>query len=105
MKRTTIFIEEGLERELHALARRTRRPMASIVREAVEQYVIERRSERGARLGFIAVGRSGHNDTAEHHEDLLFDDSLPVPAAPAGKVPTPRAPRATGRGRATRRRP
>lgn len=106
MKRTTIFLDEGTERELHAVAKRQRRPMASVVREAIERYVVENRNEPGDGLHFIAVGRSGHSDTAERHEEMLFD-TLPRrppaersafarrPAALPGPAdrPRPRTPR------------
>ena len=86
MKRTTIFIEPQLERELQALARRSGRPMAAIVREAVAQYVAADRERRPSRLGFVASGRSGRRDIAERHEDLLFQ------ADPAGRPGTSSAP-------------
>lgn len=73
MKRTTIFVQDELERELQALARRNGRPMASVVREALEQYVVAARREGPARLGFIAAGRSGRRDIADRHEELLFE--------------------------------
>ena len=95
MKRTTVFIDPQLERELQALARRDGRPMAALVREAVAQYVAAARRERTAKLGFVAAGRSGRADIADRHEELLFD------AAPA----PPRArPKPSRRG-AVRRRP
>jgi predicted transcriptional regulator len=75
MKRTTIFLEEQLERELHALARRQGRPMAGVVREAVEQYVVSARAAHGeSPRGFVALGRSGLHDTAERHEELLWKE-------------------------------
>jgi hypothetical protein len=95
MKRTTIFIEPELERELQALARRSGRPMAAIVREAVAQYVAADKDRRPVRLGFVASGRSGRSDVAERHEDLLFQPD--PPSAPPR--PRPRSPR-----RPTRRR-
>jgi hypothetical protein len=83
MKRTTIFIEPQLERELQALARRSGRPMAAIVREAVAQYVAADRERRPARLGFVASGRSGRSDIADRHEELLFQpEPPPVPPRP-----------------------
>ena len=94
MKRTTIFIEPQLERELQALARRSGRPMAAIVREAVAQYVAADRERRPARLGFVASGRSGRSDIAERHEELLFQ--------PDGSAPPP--PRRPAARRAARRR-
>jgi predicted transcriptional regulator len=100
MKRTTIFIDEGTERELQALARKQRRPMASIVREAVEKYVLEqRRSPERPQLTFIAAGRSGHTDTADRHETLLFDEAAP-PLRPVGRKSTPPVPRQRKRARA-----
>jgi hypothetical protein len=87
MKRTTLFIEEGAERELQALARRKGRPVASLVREAVAEYVVKARAEHAPRLRFIAAGRSGQADIAMRHEDLLFQPDQPGPPAP----PAPRA--------------
>ena len=95
MKRTTIFIEPQLERELQALARRSGRPMAAIVREAVAQYVAADKERRPARLGFVASGRSGRSDVAERHEELLFQPD--PPAAPPR--PRPRSPRRPARRR------
>lgn len=105
MKRTTVFLDEALERELQALARRGRRPMASLVREAVEQYVVTARAATRETRGFVALGRSGRHDVAERHEALLFQqDVLEEQGARrarrtrpprAGPAPTPPA----GRGR------
>jgi predicted transcriptional regulator len=97
MKRTTIFIEEGAERELQALARRQGRPVASLVREAVAQYVVKARAEQAPRLRFIAAGRSGRDDVAGRHEDLLFQ------ADPATPEPRPTRTRTAARARRTRR--
>jgi predicted transcriptional regulator len=97
MKRTTLFIDEQVERELQSLARRSGRPVAALVREAVEQYVVGARSDRTPRLGFVAAGRSGRSDIAERHEDLLFKP--PATASPAGRD----APAARSRRKARRR--
>jgi len=87
MKRTTIFIEPQIERELQAMARRSGRPMAAIVREAVAQYVAADKESRPARPGFVASGRSGRSDIAERHEELLFQ---PDPSAPRPRRSTTR---------------
>lgn len=39
MKRTTIFLPHDLEQLLHETARRTHRPQAEIVRDALGQYL------------------------------------------------------------------
>ena len=72
MKRTTIFIEEGLEAELQALARKQQRPVAALVREAIERHVKAEKATPIEELGFFAAGRSGQRNIAERHEALLF---------------------------------
>jgi predicted transcriptional regulator len=104
MKRTTIFLEERLERDLHAVARREGRPMGAVVREAIARYIRLRQRSRGKTVSFLAMGRSGRTDTAERHEDLLWRDLTPhEPAEPAGGAPAIRRRRA-GRPSARRRR-
>ncbi len=86
MKRTTIFLDEGLERELQGLARRESRPVAWLVREALTAYVADRRRGGASRLSFVGAGASGRSDIAERHEELLWRDRDPHgDAAPAGK--------------------
>jgi hypothetical protein len=76
MRRTTVFLEESLQRELSALARKQSRPAAALVREAIGQYVVSQKASNPT-LSFIAVGGSGRSDTAERHEELLFKDLSP----------------------------
>ncbi len=85
MKRTTMFIDEALERDLRAIAERDCRPVSGVVREALGSYVARRKKE-SHRLGFIAFGRSGRSDTAEVHEELLWRDPG---AATSGPGPGP----------------
>ena len=83
MKRTTIFIPETLERDLQLYARRAGRPVASVVREAVAQYLSH--ADAGVGLpSFAGIGASGRTDTADRHEELVFaglrphDDAVAV---------------------------
>jgi predicted transcriptional regulator len=86
MKRTTIFIDEAVEQDLRLLARRRARPMAALVREALATYVTEHRRTSSDLPAFVAADGSGHRDTAEHHEDILFEDLQPhPPAVPVAK--------------------
>lgn len=77
MKRTTVFLDESLERDLHAIARRQKRPLASVVREALHGYVHREVRRRGPGLRFTGIGASGRSDTAERHEERLFRELLP----------------------------
>ena len=89
MKRTTIFIDEALERDLRAIAEREKRPVSWVVREALGSYVT-RRKKAGPGISFIALGRSGHRDTAEKHEELLWQD-LPVETPENDQRPSSRS--------------
>ena len=68
MKRTTIYLDPELEVLLKLEMLRQRRPMAEIVREAVQAYVT--RERRSAPPGAGAFG-SGQSDTAERSEEIL----------------------------------
>jgi len=76
MKRTTIFLPEALERDLYVYARRKGKPAASVVREAVAAYIVEDR-DRQVLPSFTAAFDSGHTDTAERHDELLFRTLTP----------------------------
>lgn len=72
MKRTTIFLDDELEREVKSQAEKEGRPMAGLVREALADYLVERR--QGGVPSFAGAGRSGRADVAERHEEILADE-------------------------------
>jgi hypothetical protein len=76
MKRTTIFVPESLERDLQLYAKRERKPTAAIVREAIAAYIARPGAAR-ALPSFTGAFDSGHTDTAERHEELLFEQLMP----------------------------
>ena len=82
MKRTTLFIDEGMERDLQALARRRAIPVAKLVRESLGQYLAAENRKQGLTLRFLGRGHSGRKDIAERHEDLLWRDLFPHAAHP-----------------------
>src|SRR5436309_10954623 len=92
MRRTTIFVDEQLEHDLRALARRRRLPVAAVVREAMARYVASEKRKQGLAIGFLAAGRSGHRDTASRHEELLWKE-----LDPHGEVTPPRPPARSAR--------
>ena len=104
MRRTTIFLDEGAERDLKALAARREEPMANLVREAIAQYLV-RSADEVRELSFVGAGRSGRSDIAETHEDLLWGDLAPHDSVPTGAA-TQRRRKATtpASGRPRRRR-
>jgi 16S rRNA U516 pseudouridylate synthase RsuA-like enzyme len=82
MKRTTVFLDEGLEREMRAMAESRGEPVASLVREALGRYVASEAKRHRPPLRFLAAGRSGKSDTAERHEELLFRELKPHGVSP-----------------------
>lgn len=95
MKRTTIFLDEGMERDLRALAAESNQPVASLVREAIGVFLVGRK-RKARELSFLAAGRSGRKDVAATHEELLWRDLVPHDdVVPPGKRP--------GKAKSTRR--
>ena len=89
MKRTTIFVPESLERDLQLYARREGKPAAAVVREAIAHYIVRGRG-RAKLPSFAAAFDSGHTDTAERHEELLFTGLKPHgPTIGRAKRPAP----------------
>ena len=80
MKRSTVFLPEELERDLSVYARRRGRPAASIVREAIAAYIVSERNTN-ALPSFTGGFDSGHTDTAERHDELLFTNLKPHTSA------------------------
>ena len=68
MKRTTIYLAPELEMLLKSEMLRQNRPMAEIVREAVEAYVTREPRKPPPGAGAFA---SGHIDTAERTDGVL----------------------------------
>jgi predicted DNA-binding ribbon-helix-helix protein len=77
MKRTTLFVEESVDHELHALARRKGVPVSALVRESLDRYVTEQKRGQTFALRFLCQGHSGRKDVAERHEELLWCDLRP----------------------------
>ena len=70
MKRTTIYFEPELEALLKAETLRRKRPMAELVREAVQEYLIRSRPAAPPGGGAFASGKS---DTADRVDEVLTE--------------------------------
>ena len=70
MRRTTILLEDDLADQLEYERRRRNQSTASIVREALTEYLAGGKP-RQRRLGFAALGRSGRHDTSEKIDEIL----------------------------------
>ena len=103
MKRTTIFIDEALELDVRALAQRQGRPLGAVIREAIGQYVSKHKQKEDLKLSFMAIGRSGHHDTADTHEQLLWRDVSPKGKGLSRKEKSPRPRKTVSRSRKANR--
>lgn len=74
MKRTTVFLEEGLLRRAQQVARREGWSFAQLVREALAQYLAGGRLGKRKLPSFVGMFASGHTDTAARAEELLWHD-------------------------------
>ena len=73
MKRTTVFLDESLERKAKRYALEQGISLAAVVREAVAAYVVAPRKK--TRVPPIAgTFSSGHSDTSERVDELLWTD-------------------------------
>ncbi len=74
MKRTTIFAEDGLMKELKEISKEENKSVSSVIREAMEGYVLQKRQSKKG-LSFIGISNSGMKDIAERHEELLWKET------------------------------
>jgi predicted transcriptional regulator len=70
MKRTTISLPDDLANALAREARRRNRSASEITRDALARHLGLVAGEP-RRLAFAALGRSGHDDTAQRMEELI----------------------------------
>jgi hypothetical protein len=74
MKRTTIFLDESLERRLKLRARRDGKSFAQCVREAVAQYVARPAGGPQRLPRFFGLASGGPSDLAERADEYLWKD-------------------------------
>lgn len=71
MKRTTIFADEALLKQVKQASARENKSVAQFLREALKSHV-ERQQPGADRFSFIGKYKSGRTDVAEKHEQLLW---------------------------------
>jgi metal-responsive CopG/Arc/MetJ family transcriptional regulator len=71
MKRTTIFADDNLIKEIKEISKEQNKSAAEIIRDAMLTYIKHKRHGK-KKLSFIGIGDSGRRDIAEKHEELLW---------------------------------
>jgi Ribbon-helix-helix domain len=77
MRRTTIFVDEAVDHDLHSLASQKGVPVSELVREALERYLADQSRQKKFKLRFLGAGRSGRSNISKRHEDLLWRELNP----------------------------
>ncbi|WP_295544353.1 ribbon-helix-helix domain-containing protein [uncultured Thiohalocapsa sp.] len=78
MHRTTVMLPEALKRAAQAHASRRGISLGELLRESLEQRLKDQPPDRSRDPLFLdrAIhADAGPTDTAEHHDDYLYDDS------------------------------
>jgi hypothetical protein len=74
MRRTTVFLDEALERRLKQRARREGKSFAQCVREAVAQYLAGRPGTRRGLPPFFGIAAGADRDLSERVDEYLWPD-------------------------------
>ena len=78
MRRTTVYLESETDLLLKREAARRKRPVAELIREALDGYVQRSRTRLPPGIGAF---HSGHTDTAERAEEVLRETGFGEGAA------------------------
>ena len=74
MRRTTLFLDDKLQRQLRAAARRRGTSVAQLVREALTAYLTRSGAATAALPSVAGRFTSGVSDTADRVDELLWKD-------------------------------
>lgn len=79
MRRTQIYLDEDLDRDLRLIAAAEGRSAAAVIRDAVRQYLTAA-SRKGAHDPFLALADAfsgGPGDASTDHDRYLYGPSRP----------------------------
>jgi predicted transcriptional regulator len=72
MEKTTMYLTEELKRDLKTLAKRTGRPQADLIREALVQYLQGQEHPRlPSWVGIASVGGDAGKDKRRYREEWI----------------------------------
>ena len=73
LARTQVYLFQSDRRELLDLAEVQQRSMSDLIREAIQEYLVNHRSDSSPLLEMIGVVDSGIPDGAENHDRDIYD--------------------------------
>lgn len=74
MTRTQVYLTEEQHRLMQQLAARQEASMASLIREALQEYIARRMSPTDPLQEIIGLGASGVPDGALRHDRDIYDE-------------------------------
>jgi predicted transcriptional regulator len=74
MTRTQIYLTEEQRGKIQRLAEAQRKTMAQVIREAVEEYIVQRSARESAWWDIVGLGSSGIPDGSIHHDRDIYDE-------------------------------
>lgn len=72
MRRTSLFLDDGVQRHLRQLARKRGTSVAQLVREALSLYIARAAAPAAALPSVAGRFSSGTEDTSDRVDDLLW---------------------------------
>jgi len=73
MKRITVSLPDDLAARVEREARRNRTSVSDVVRRSLAERLIPVAEGGKRHIPFASLGRSGHTDTAERHDEVLAE--------------------------------
>ena len=74
MTRTQIYLTEEQREQIQRLAEAQHKTMAQVIREAVEEYIVQRSAQESAWWDIVNLGSSGITDGSIHHDRDIYDE-------------------------------
>jgi predicted transcriptional regulator len=74
MTRTQIYLTEEQHRHIQRLAEAQHKTMAQIIREVLEEYIVQRSTDESTWWDIVNLGSSGITDGSIHHDRDIYDE-------------------------------
>lgn len=80
VEKTTLYLTDELQRDMRALARRTGRPQADLIREALTQYLARQHGPPlPSFVGAVAVGGNAGLDKRRYRQEWIHELDMKHP--------------------------
>jgi predicted kinase len=74
MTRTQVYLTEEQRKHIQRLAEAQHKTMAQVIREVLEEYIVQRSTDESAWWDIVNLGSSGITDGSIHHDRDIYDE-------------------------------